>query len=63
MYLYISHQARRRSKRVRHSHGLLTLVCCLVSHLNNPLASRTTKVAVEDDEEAQLRALQAELAM
>jgi hypothetical protein len=29
----------------------------------NPLATRTTKTAIEDDEEAQLKALQAELAM
>ena len=29
----------------------------------NPLAARTTKTTVEDDEEAQLKALQAELAM
>jgi hypothetical protein len=57
MYLYINHQARRGLKRVSRWYSCVYLV------LTNLLAARTTKTAVEDDEEAQLKALQAELAM
>ena len=59
MYQYINHQTRRRSKKV----SRLSTHSRVLSSLMNPLAARTTKTAIDDDEEAQLKALQAELAM
>ena len=58
MYLYINHQSQRESRV-----SSLWLLVCLSGFLTNLLAERTTNTAVEDDEEAQLKALQAELAM
>ena len=50
-------------ERVEVGKSLVTHNSCILSGLTNLLAARTTKTAVEDDEEAQLKALQAELAM
>ena len=58
MYLYTNHQARRK-KMVSYLWLLLTRVFICVSD-ETLLAVRSP---VEDDEDAQLKALQAELAM
>lgn len=61
VYLHINHQLRRRLQRVSR-YPILMYYSGLTFGMNL-LVVRTTKAAVDDDEEAQLKALQAELAM